>query len=158
MPFECWLMSDETRRYPGRRPNVARRIGGTLAGTPALVQQRVLDAERAHPPKGSFLVVRSVRLHMLTSADLVPRCSCYTATARCWQISGLAAAAARGYRLVAFDRPGFGYSDRPRNAAWTPTAQAKLFHHALQMLGIDHYLVAYSYFPTARDVALVARY
>jgi pimeloyl-ACP methyl ester carboxylesterase len=37
--------------------------------------------------------------------------------------------------VLAFDRPGFGYSERPRTSLWTPTAQAKLILHALEELG-----------------------
>ena len=34
--------------------------------------------------------------------------------------------AERDHRVVAFDRPGFGYSDRPHGTLWTPAAQADL--------------------------------
>jgi len=29
------------------------------------------------------------------------------------------------HRVIAFDRPGFGYSERPRTTAWTPERQAE---------------------------------
>ena len=32
----------------------------------------------------------------------------------------------RGFRVIVFDRPGFGHSYRPRNIVWTPAAQAEL--------------------------------
>jgi pimeloyl-ACP methyl ester carboxylesterase len=43
--------------------------------------------------------------------------------------------------VIAFDRPGFGYSERPRSTIWTPQAQARLLHHALQQLGVDSAIV-----------------
>ena len=36
-----------------------------------------------------------------------------------------APAFAKNYRVIVFDRPGFGHSDRPRNVVWTPVAQAE---------------------------------
>jgi hypothetical protein len=40
--------------------------------------------------------------------------------------SGLLDKAARKYRVIVFDRPGFGYSRSPRLTVWTPNAQADL--------------------------------
>jgi pimeloyl-ACP methyl ester carboxylesterase len=45
------------------------------------------------------------------------------------------------YRVIAFDRPGYGYSERPRTTLWTPDAQARLLHHALQQIGVDSAIV-----------------
>jgi pimeloyl-ACP methyl ester carboxylesterase len=55
--------------------------------------------------------------------------------------SGLVDLAAKNYRVITFDRPGFGHSDRPRNTVWTPEAQAELIHKALQRLGVSHAIV-----------------
>ncbi len=46
-------------------------------------------------------------------------------------------AAASGFHGIAFDRPGYGYSDRPGNKPVTPQMQAKLLHQALQELGVE---------------------
>ena len=45
------------------------------------------------------------------------------------------------YRVVVFDRPGFGYSDRPRTTIWTAEAQADLIYEALSKIGISRALV-----------------
>jgi pimeloyl-ACP methyl ester carboxylesterase len=58
-----------------------------------------------------------------------------------FQTSGLMDKAAEHYRVIAFDRPGFGYSERPRSKVWTPQAQARLLHHALQEIGVDSAIV-----------------
>ena len=59
-------------------------------------------------------------------------------TAEDWILSGvLDQVAARGHRVIAFDRPGYGYSDRPRHTAWTATAQANLIRRALARLGVN---------------------
>jgi pimeloyl-ACP methyl ester carboxylesterase len=48
---------------------------------------------------------------------------------------------APGQRFIAFDRPGFGYSERPPGRVWGPTEQATLLRHALQHLGIERPIV-----------------
>jgi pimeloyl-ACP methyl ester carboxylesterase len=40
-------------------------------------------------------------------------------------------------RVIAFDRPGFGHSERPRTTVWTPAAQARLIAAALEAMGLD---------------------
>src|SRR5439155_415703 len=39
--------------------------------------------------------------------------------------------AGQDHRVIAFDRPGFGHSERPRNRIWTAEAQADLLWRAL---------------------------
>jgi alpha/beta hydrolase fold len=54
-----------------------------------------------------------------------------------FESSGVLETAARKYRVIVFDRPGFGYSARPRGIIWTPEAQAELIHRALQQIGVQ---------------------
>jgi pimeloyl-ACP methyl ester carboxylesterase len=53
-----------------------------------------------------------------------------------FESSGLIDLAAKSYRVIVFDRPGFGHSSRPRNVVWTPEAQADLFANALERLNV----------------------
>jgi pimeloyl-ACP methyl ester carboxylesterase len=39
--------------------------------------------------------------------------------------------------LIAFDRPGFGYSERPRDRLWTAQAQAVLLQQALAQIDVE---------------------
>jgi pimeloyl-ACP methyl ester carboxylesterase len=55
--------------------------------------------------------------------------------------SGVLDEAALRCRVIAFDRPGFGYSDRPRTKVWTPSAQAKLIQEALRQMGVERTVV-----------------
>src|SRR5436309_1300735 len=55
--------------------------------------------------------------------------------------SGITERAANGHRVIAFDRPGFGYSDRPRGRRWGPSEQAKLLLRAFSLLGIEQAIV-----------------
>jgi pimeloyl-ACP methyl ester carboxylesterase len=56
-------------------------------------------------------------------------------------ISGVIDHAAQRYRAVAFDRPGFGYSERPDTRTWTAAAQASLLPEAFRLVGIDRPIV-----------------
>ena len=51
--------------------------------------------------------------------------------ARDFELSGLVDLLAKDHRVIAFDRPGFGHSERPRNRIWTAEAQADLLWRAL---------------------------
>jgi pimeloyl-ACP methyl ester carboxylesterase len=55
--------------------------------------------------------------------------------------SGIIEHAAAGHRLIAFDRPGFGYSERPRGRRWGPGEQAGLLIKALADLGAERPIV-----------------
>jgi pimeloyl-ACP methyl ester carboxylesterase len=55
--------------------------------------------------------------------------------------SGIVEQLGRGYRVVAFDRPGFGYSERPSTRTWCAVEQAKLLLRAWQLLDIERPVV-----------------
>ena len=102
-------------------------------------------AERRTPPVGRFITVDGVRLHYLdTGASNGPPLVLIHGNASLIQdfiCSGLIDLAAPKYRVIAFDRPGYGYSERPRNAAWSPIAQADLINGALKALGVTRAVV-----------------
>jgi pimeloyl-ACP methyl ester carboxylesterase len=75
-----------------------------------------------------------------------------------FESSGLIELAAKNYRVIVFDRPGFGYSNRPRNVVWTPAAQAELFAAALSHLGISHAIVLGHSWGSSVAVALAIKY
>jgi pimeloyl-ACP methyl ester carboxylesterase len=56
-------------------------------------------------------------------------------------ISGVFDKTADKYRAIAVDRPGFGYSERPRGRRWTAAAQAAILPEAFRLLGIDRPIV-----------------
>ena len=58
-----------------------------------------------------------------------------------FQSSGLIDLAAKKYRVIAFDRPGFGHSDRPRHITWTPEAQASLIAAALEKIEVPSAII-----------------
>ncbi|WP_205960656.1 alpha/beta fold hydrolase [Ramlibacter rhizophilus] len=119
-------------------------VAGALAGaTAAWVHERARRAEREHPPTGRFMHLDGVRLHYQTWGSgpdlaLLHGNAFYSADLLA---SGLVQRLARDYRVILFDRPGFGHSSRPRDRLWTPRAQAALLHRALGALGADRPLV-----------------
>ena len=54
------------------------------------------------------------------------------------QSSGLVERLATDHRVLAFDRPGFGLSDRPSHVDWTPELEAEILSEALTMLGVQN--------------------
>lgn len=123
-----------------------RWTGAALLGaalTAAWVERRARRAERAHPPAGRLLDVDGVRLHVVERGEGQPVVLIHgnMVTHRDFEASGLFDRLARNHRVIAFDRPGFGHSSRPRDRLWTPRAQAKLLHEALALLGVERAVV-----------------
>jgi pimeloyl-ACP methyl ester carboxylesterase len=102
-------------------------------------------AERRNPPIGIFTECDGVRLHYLDCGD--PAAPCVVlfhgngSMIQDFTTSGLVDRLARRNRVLCFDRPGFGYSQRPRARIWTATAQAALFVKALNQLGVRNPVV-----------------
>ena len=162
--------------------SAATLVLGTLA---AWVAHKANRAERTHRPHGEFVTVDDVRLHYLDIGSGSPVVLLHgnAVHAMDFTASGLLSRLARKHRVIAFDRPGFGHSARPRDRLWTAAAQAALVRQALDRLGIVNpavlghswgtlvalemalqpdadvrklALVSGYYFPTARADALLA--
>ena len=100
-------------------------------------------AERKHPPVGSFMTVDGVRLHYSDRGAGSPVVLIHgnVVTGDDYNTSGVAQLLLEKHRVVIFDRPGFGYSARPRGRSWTAAQQAELLHKAIQQLGIERPVV-----------------
>lgn len=100
-------------------------------------------AERRHPPAGRFIMVDGVQLHYSDRGHGTPVVLIHgnAVTGDDWNTSGVAEQLLRTHRVVIFDRPGFGYSARPRGRMWTASQQAELLYKALQQLGVEHPVV-----------------
>ncbi len=107
-----------------------------LAATALWVNHRARRAEREHPPLGRFLEVDGVRLHYAERGQGQPVVLLHGngSMIEDLAISGLIDLLAERYRVIAFDRPGYGYSSRPRDRIWTPDAQADLLLEACRQL------------------------
>jgi pimeloyl-ACP methyl ester carboxylesterase len=107
------------------------------------VQSQRRQAERDHPPAGNFIDVDGVRLHYVERGQGQPLVLLHGngVFSADFDLSGLIDSAARTHRVIAFDRPGFGYSDRPALNEWTPEAQALLLYKALHQLQVERPIV-----------------
>lgn len=127
----------------------------------ALVNRRLArNAENDNPPPGQFLEVNGVRLHYVERGSGPPLVLLHGngSMIQDFETSGLIDLAARNYRVIVFDRPGFGHSDRPRNVVWTPAAQAELINSALERLGVSHAIVLGHSWGASVAVALALTY
>jgi pimeloyl-ACP methyl ester carboxylesterase len=135
------------RRVPVRKSSayVKLAVGGALALAAAALVNRQLAkrAELNHPPAGHFLEIDGVRLHYVErgSGPALLLLHGNGTMVDDFESSGLLDLAAREYRVVAFDRPGFGHSSRPSTVVWTPEAQAEIIHKAMERLGLSHAVV-----------------
>lgn len=118
---------------------VALTVAGIASAATALwVAGRARRAEEERPPTGRFIDVEGVNLHYVERGNGLPIVLLHGngVSLDDFHASGLMARLADRYRVVAFDRPGFGHSTRPRDREWTPAAQATLLRSALRQLGI----------------------
>ena len=100
----------------------------------------------AHPPAGPFVAVTGGRLATIQDgpADGPPVVLLHGASANASDpMEGVGRLlAARGFRVIAFDRPGFGWSDRIAGAeAAAPSVQARLIAEALERMGVGRAIV-----------------
>jgi pimeloyl-ACP methyl ester carboxylesterase len=117
--------------------------------------KRADNAERKNPPIGRFIKVDGVRLHYIErgQGDPVVLFHGNGAMIQDFTASGLVDRLAAHYRVIVFDRPGFGYSSRPRRL-WTPWAYAKLFRSAFERLAIRRAVVFGHSWGTLVSIAL----
>ena len=114
-----------------------------LATTAVVNAQLARKAQRDNPPKGKFIEIDGVRLHYVERGKGQPLVLLHGngSMIQDFESSGLIDLAAKNYRVIVFDRPGFGHSSRPRNVVWTPEAQADLFSTALDRLSVPKAIV-----------------
>ena len=107
-------------------------------------------AEAANPPVGRFIDVNGCRLHYLEKGegDVLVLLHGSGSMLQDFTASNLFDLAAQKFRVIAFDRPGYGHSARPRTTVWTAGAQADLIHSALAALNVRQaILFAHSWAP-----------
>jgi alpha-beta hydrolase superfamily lysophospholipase len=131
-----------------------------LAVTALVVARRAQRAEQENPAAGKFIDIDGVHLHYLERGEGPPLVLLHGngTMVQDFEISGLITLLAKEYRVVAFDRPGFGHTDRPRNRVWGPEAQSELFWHAMRRLGLDHAAVIGHSWGTMVALALALRH
>src|ERR1700737_2906922 len=158
-----------TRSFVGRSRTIAQAhpytvtaaaTVGALAISALVNRHLAKKAEHDNPPTGRFLKIDGVRLHYVERGAGEPLVLLHGngSMIQDFESSGLIDLAAKNYRVIVFDRPGFGHSARPRNVVWTPAAQAELINSALHRLGVSHAIVLGHSWGASVAVALALKY
>ena len=114
-----------------------------VIGAAALrVRAMTEDARATWPPSGSFVTVAGgQRLHYADTGESTPGrhtiVLLHGNPGTIHDFDRLVPLLAKTTRVVAFDRPGHGYSDRMDMSTSTPSAQARAIHAALLELRVE---------------------
>lgn len=130
------------RTLRGRSGGIAVLAAGSLAALALMNHALTRRAERRYPAHGKFITIDGVKLHYLDRGQGEPLVLLHGngAMAEDFEISGLPQAC-EDHRVIAFDRPGFGHSERPPGRIWSAQRQARLILKALDALGIHRPVV-----------------
>lgn len=131
-----------------RRPTSPWLLPALLGSAAALgasalyAASRTREAERRTPPIGAFITVDGVRLHYVERGrgEALVLIHGNGTMIQDFLSSGIVDDLAERFRVIVLDRPGYGYSDRPRGV-WTPRAHATLYQKALRQLGVTQAVV-----------------
>ena len=121
-----------------RKSWVALALVSTAAAVATWVQYRSRRADRENPHEGQFIEADGVRLHYFERGQ-GPAVVLIHGNNVWWRdflACGLVDSLARDHRVIVFDRPGYGHSERPRDRLWSPSAQASVIAKAMLGLGV----------------------
>jgi pimeloyl-ACP methyl ester carboxylesterase len=109
---------------------------------------------------GRFITIDGVRLHYLEEGQGPPLILLHGLGSMMDDLvlSGLVREAAKRYRVIAFDRPGYGHSERPGFWRFGPAAQARLFYKAMHALGVHNPIVFAHSWGTLVAVSMALQY
>ncbi|WP_299819034.1 alpha/beta hydrolase [uncultured Jannaschia sp.] len=131
-----------------RRPSILTIAAGTVAAFGALALANNVAARRAearYPPYGRRIVVDGIALHVMEFGPAEPvhaggppivLLHGNLVAGGDWLASGVVGRLAAERRVVVFDRPGFGHSERPRGARGDARAQATLLREACRRMNV----------------------
>lgn len=128
---------------------VSGALIAVIGGAVLFTQWQVRRIEARHPPQGRFMATSSGRLHYterlpatVETAETVLLLHGASGNQADMMLPLGDRLAARGFRVIAVDRPGHGWSDRPggRDEA-SPAIQAELIRAGLASLGIRKAIV-----------------
>ena len=117
-----------------------------LAGFAAFVTYRAAmreaAAEAAYPPTGQFVTVNGVKIHYEMAGSGPDVILIHGALGNLRDMTfDLKDKLAQRYRVIAFDRPGFGYSDPLPNGEVSLDAQAQILQAAAKEIGATNPIV-----------------
>lgn len=133
-----------------KKTGLSRGTAGAVAATAVAgaatalwVSHRARKAERDNPPVGRFIEVDGTRLHLIDKGNGPAVVLLHGNAVQLQDFigCGLIDRLAEHHRVIAFDRPGFGHSERPRDRLWTAQAQASVIQQALMHLDVTRPVV-----------------
>ena len=94
----------------------------TLTAFAVINRYLATKAEEENPPIGKFIEIEGVRLHYIErgQGDALLLLHGNGSMIQDFDCSGLVTLAAKSHRVIVFDRPGYGYSERPRGTIGVP--------------------------------------
>lgn len=99
-----------------------------IAGLVIHNQIQFKKAEAAYPPNGSFVAVEGINLHYIRKGEGMPVVFLHGGILTANDFAEVVElASSRGYQAIAFDRPGYGYSERPGDAGRSSPSPAWRF-------------------------------
>ena len=152
-----------------KKRNLAIGIGGAIGAALAvkmLTRARTVDWDRVadqvvHSDRSEFVTVDGIRIHYQEFGDAanppIVLIHGFTASLFVWhKVAPMLADA--GFRVVAMDLVGFGYSEKPRWFEYTIAAQARMVSGLMQRLGIGRATVVGSSYGGAVAMTLALDY
>ena len=113
-----------------------------LAGSALLTLQFVRKAEADYPSAGRSVEVEGMRLHYLDRGQGRPIILIHGLRGSAYDFEvSISAGLARDHRVIAFDRPGNGYSDRLADDRQSLFVEARQLHAAALKLGLKRPLI-----------------
>ncbi len=113
-------------------------VGVLLAGLGIYTGIATWRVENAFPPLGKFVDVASGRLHYVDVGEGRPIVLLHGASASLRDFhASILPELSKTRRVIAFDRPGYGYSERNSDAWLSPAKQAAIIREALQKIGVE---------------------
>lgn len=95
------------------------------------------QAKRRYPPAGGLLDIDGIRIHYRDVGTGPPIVLLHGANSNLRDLDKITCRLAQHYRVIAFDRPGYGFSSRPAGGWTDPARQAALLRRALAVLGVE---------------------
>lgn len=146
------------------RPNSYVRLGLLLVAAVIFATSCATTAsiERSAPPVGAFVEVGGERLHVMdlgeAGAGSAPVVLIHGASVNLLDMKlALGDTLSKSHRVVLLDRPGRGYSSRPKDG-WKIDRQAELIHAALENLGVERPVIVGQSLGGAVALAYALRY
>ncbi len=117
-------------------------VGFVLAGLVLFTAWTARQVEKKLPPRGRFIEVDGARIHYLDEGTGPTLVLVHGLAGQMHNFThSLLGKLTRDFRVVVLDRPGSGYSTRPRRASATMSAQARMISRFCQELKLGRPLI-----------------